>query len=62
MIKHNYAPCILLCLLAATMIFTLAACGKTDDTRGTQSEEQDENARPELTSQAGNRGLWFYYE
>ncbi len=46
MMKHNYVTRILSSLLAATMIFALAACGGEDNTQGAQSEERQESSQP----------------
>lgn len=46
MMKHNNVTRILSCLLAAVMVFALAACSRTEDTRGTQPEERQESSQP----------------
>ncbi len=46
MIRHNYVTRILSCLLAAAMISTLAACGRTEDIQGAQTEERQESSQP----------------
>lgn len=77
MMKRNNVTRIQSCLLAAVMVFALAACGKTDDTRGTQPEERQESSQPvtELTesstyepdettdvaSEGGNKILIAYF-
>lgn len=45
MMKNKYVTRILSCLLAVAMIVTLAACGQTDDTKNTQTEEKQENSQ-----------------
>lgn len=45
MMKHNYITRILSCLLAAAMIVTLAACGRADNTKNTQTEERQESGQ-----------------
>lgn len=45
MMKHNNVTRILSCLLTVVMVFALAVCGRTEDTRGTQSEERQESRR-----------------
>ncbi len=45
MMKHNYVTRILSCLLAVAMIVTLAACGRADDTKDTQTEERQESSQ-----------------
>lgn len=46
MMKHNFVTRILSCLLAAVMVFSLAACGKTNDTPDTQPETKQESSQP----------------
>lgn len=46
MMKHNNVTRILACLLAAFMVFALAACGRTEYTRDTQPEERQESSQP----------------
>lgn len=48
--KNNYVTRILAILLAATMIFTLTACGRTDNIQGTQSEGRQPSAETENNS------------
>lgn len=45
MMKHNFLTRILSCLLAAVMVFSLAACGKTDNTQDTQPETKQESSK-----------------
>ncbi len=45
MMKHNYVTRILSCLLVAAFIFTLAACGRADDTKNAQTEEKQESSQ-----------------
>lgn len=67
MMKHNNVTRILSCLLAAIMVFTLAACGRTEDTRGTQPEERQESSQPvtesaeSSTAQGGSKILIAYF-
>lgn len=44
MMKGNNVTRILSCLLAAVMVFALAACGRTEETRGTPPEERQESS------------------
>lgn len=46
MMKHRYVARILSCLLAVTLAFSLAACGKTDDAQGAQTEGSEESSQP----------------
>lgn len=43
--EDKYVTRILSCFLAVAMIVTLAACGQTDDTKNTQTEEKQENSQ-----------------
>lgn len=52
--KHNYTAPILICLLTAGMLFTLAACGRTDTAQVTQPEEGQESSR--LSTEAADSG------
>lgn len=45
MMKRELVTRILSCLLAVAMIVTLAACGRADDTKNTQTEEKQENSQ-----------------
>lgn len=54
MMKHNNVIRIISCLLAAVMVFALAACGRMEDTRGAQPEERQESSQP-VTEPAENR-------
>lgn len=45
MMKRELVTRILSCLLAVAMIVTLAACGRSDDTKNTQTEEKQENSQ-----------------
>lgn len=45
MTKHNNVTRILSCLLAAVMVFALAACGRTEDVRDAQPEERQGNSQ-----------------
>ena len=45
MMKRERITRILSCLLAVTMIVTLAACGRADDTKNAQTEEKKESSQ-----------------
>lgn len=45
MMKRNYVVRISSCLLAITLTFTLAACGRVDDTQNTQVEKKQESGQ-----------------
>lgn len=54
MMRRNNTTRILSCLLAAAMIFAFVACGRTDDTRGTQTEERLESSQPVTEEEDSN--------
>ena len=60
MMKRELVTRILSCLLAVAMIVTLAACGRSDDTKNTQTEEKQENsqiaAEPAETTDPASEG------
>lgn len=45
MMKRELIACILSCLLVVTMIVTLAACDRADDTKNAQTEEKQESGK-----------------